>query len=343
MFTSLACDGWEQEIDMSINQVIAKVDKNDFYHTVNALQRWLVEDLDGMAVGSDALPSNERIRFKVSQHLGFPGTAIETIRKEEVDSGLSRLCCYINFTGLTGPSGALPRYYTELLMERVKLKDTALRDFFDLFNHRLISFYYRAWEKFYYPAQYERQLLGHDSSFDKILRSLTGANQDLDVYFGGLFSQQIRNTQGLKQFLEVLSGCEIKITEFVGRWITLKQSEQTCLGSLCQPEGQHARLGISTVLGSRVWDVSSEINIEIKGADPSQCIELMGDGPLFQSMKRIVSHYVPASVEVKWFLITIYRCLPSADLSKHGPGLGRGASLMIRRCLMDKELSIPVC
>ena len=42
----------------------------------------------------------------------------------------------------------MPRHYTELLLQRIREKDFSLRDFLDLFNHRLTSLFYRAWEKY---------------------------------------------------------------------------------------------------------------------------------------------------------------------------------------------------
>ena len=62
--------------------------------------------------------------------------------------------------GLTGPSGVLPRHYTELLykIERdVRTPEKhALRDWFDLFNHRFVSLFYRAWEKYRFYIPFER-------------------------------------------------------------------------------------------------------------------------------------------------------------------------------------------
>ncbi|ELR64596.1 Putative protein ImpH/VasB [Photobacterium marinum] len=327
---------------MKIAKLIERIDKNNFYETVYALQRWLSLHFDCGVVGTDTLPANEGIRFKVSQHLGFPGAAIESVSQGNggKENGVS---CYVNFTGLTGPSGALPSHYTELLMERVRLKDTALRDFFDIFNHRLLSLHYRTWEKFNFPAQYEKQLRGIEAPQDQILRALTGAQHDAEVFLGGLFAQQIRNTKTLQQILEILTGCQIEIREFVGRWVSLREDEQTSLGSNIQPEGQYARLGVSTFLGQRVWDITSAIDVEIIGASPDQCLELMSRGKLTCKLKQVVSHYVPTSVDVKWYLKTTYRSLPIADLRKSSPGLGQGASLMMRRCYLDKPLSIPVC
>jgi len=327
---------------LNIKRLVKAINKSDFYRAVYTLQRFLAGCSMESELGSDTLPKNERIRFKVPQNLGFPGSAIESINDVTGDDGIKRLEVYVNFMGLTGPSGALPRHYTELVMQRTRLKDVAIREFFDLFNHRLITLNYRAWEKYQFPIQHEYYLTGKNTSIDDVLKALTGASQNLDVFLGGLLAMPIRNTQSLRQILELLSGCDVEIREFVGRWMVLDESDQTQLGSRVQPEGQHAQLGMSTIVGQKVWDISSAIEVDLQVNNRDMARAVMSQGRLMQILKQVVAHYVPSCIQVRWRLTTTYRNLPIASLADNSPGLGLGGALMISRHLMDKKLSIPV-
>ena len=81
----------------------------------------------------------------------------------------------VAFMGLTGPQGVLPRYYTELMLERLQAKDQTLRDFFDVFNHRMISLFFRAWEKHHCTVGFEQWLLlGKEDRFARCLFALAG-------------------------------------------------------------------------------------------------------------------------------------------------------------------------
>ena len=77
----------------------------------------------------------------------------------------------VNFMGLTGPQGVLPYVYSELILERVRAKDRSLAAFLDIFNHRAISLFYRAWQRTRFPVNYAA---GVRDYFSQYLRDLLG-------------------------------------------------------------------------------------------------------------------------------------------------------------------------
>ena len=62
---------------------------------------------------------------------------------EPPDNGRPVPTVTVNFLGMTGPQGALPTHYTQLLLRIARegrgTERTALRDWLDLFNHRLVG------------------------------------------------------------------------------------------------------------------------------------------------------------------------------------------------------------
>ncbi|MCI0640823.1 MAG: type VI secretion system baseplate subunit TssG [Gemmataceae bacterium] len=111
-----------------------------------------------MPVGRSSAPDAEAVRFHARLALDFPPSAIHEIKRASPDLSIPAMT--VSFLGLTGPSGVLPRHYTELMMQleresrgREKL---ALRAWFDLFNHRFISLFYRSWDKYRFFLAFER-------------------------------------------------------------------------------------------------------------------------------------------------------------------------------------------
>ncbi len=146
----------------------------DFFQAV-----WLLERLEPhrAAVGRQGSPAGETVRFAALASLSFPPSAVYDLRHDQA-SGVPRMT--VAFLGLTGPAGALPRHYSELLLrverEAKGPERHALRDWLDLFNHRLISLFFRAWEKyrFYVPAARGQWRSSQPDLFTDALFSLIG-------------------------------------------------------------------------------------------------------------------------------------------------------------------------
>src|SRR4051794_37175317 len=110
-------------------------------------------------------PKKEIVRFRSSVTLDFPvsdiaevnlddsrlkasaddrkasGSAAAMVHSFKQESSSAEIT--VNFLGLAGGLGALDIPTTELILQRKSRSDEALKDFLDIFNHRLVSLLYR--------------------------------------------------------------------------------------------------------------------------------------------------------------------------------------------------------
>jgi type VI secretion system protein ImpH len=256
----------------------------DFFQAVRLLQRIYP---DRKPVGRDAQPLTEVVRFRAHLSLAFPPSAVHVVEPPLDDRPMARLIQ--TFLGLTGPSGVLPRHYTQLLLDLgrdVKGPERrSLGDWLALFDHRLVSLFYRAWEKYRFWVPYERgeAFLREPDAFTAAVFSLIGLGltalrgrlrvalpphedeperplakiDDLALlYYSGLLAQRPPSAAGLEALLSDYFGLPIAVRQFQGQWLALERADQTCLGA-------HGRVGVDAVAGSRVWDVQSGFRIRL--------------------------------------------------------------------------------
>src|SRR5207237_682923 len=109
---------------------------------------------------------------------------------------------WVNFMGLTGLQGPMPRPVSSMLADSSARAQTApLSEFLDLFNHRMVSLFYRAWEKYRFAIAYER---GGIDAFSQYLYCLIGLgtpglqgrlhiDDQILLYYAGLLAQRPRS------------------------------------------------------------------------------------------------------------------------------------------------------
>jgi type VI secretion system protein ImpH len=321
-----------------------------FFQAVRLLERLNPE---AASVGHSAAPNQEVVRFRAHQSLSFPPSEIH-----DIVSAAGELRCptmTVAFFGLTGPSGILPRHYTELLLRlrkegRFAEKD-ALRDWLDLFNHRLISLFYRAWEKYRFYIPYERKeysLVAPDT-FTQCLFSLVGLGlpalrerlkttvrgddapeatlakvEDLSVlHYAGLFAQRTRTAAGLEALLNDYFQAPVRIRQFQGQWLKFDLSNQSRLG---RDEG-NSRLGSDLVIGERVWDVQSKIRVSVGPLRYEQFLEFLPDRSpslrhkAFFLLVHLVRLYVGPELDFDVQLLLRSNEVPAAHLAgRQAPG-----------------------
>ena len=140
----------------------------EFFQAVQLLERLTP---DAAPVGHFVPPPTEAVRFAVHPSLVFPASEIQSLTYREDQPPLMS----VNFMGITGPLGVLPIHYTEFIQRRQQEGDTSARDFLDLFHHRIISLFYRAWQKYHFQTTHGR---GDHDRLRLYLQNLIGLGHD---------------------------------------------------------------------------------------------------------------------------------------------------------------------
>ena len=202
----------------------------EFFQAVRLLER----SFPGKSpVGRFNPPSTEVVRFVANSTLAFPASEVQSLEWPKDGPGQMK----VNFMGLTGPEGVLPLYYTSLLAERMRAGDRSAVDFFDIFNHRIISLFYLAWEKYRFSVAYEREGLDPFSHhlMDLIGLGTPGLQNRLPVlddsllYYSGLLAQRPRSAAALRNLLGDYFEVPVEVEQFAGGWYPLDRNTQTSL------------------------------------------------------------------------------------------------------------------
>lgn len=257
----------------------------DFFQAVRLLNRLAPGRAE---VGQIGPPSEEVVRFRAHNSLAFPPSAIHDLIPPTSADGPPTLVQA--FLGLTGPSGVLPRHYTELVLRLEKdqrgPERRALRDWFDLFNHRFTSLFYRAWTKYRTSLAHEKAEAGRaDDPITRAFFSLIGLGTPglLDrlrvddpaapagraplakvddralIYYAGLLSHRPRSAIGLEAILHDYFQLRVEILQFCGDWLQIEPSSMTQLAE----ETDTRQLGVNAIAGERIWDVEGKIRVRL--------------------------------------------------------------------------------
>ncbi len=191
------------------------------------------------------------------------------------------------FMGLYGVDSPLPHYF---LHEAVRQEDSALclQAFLDIFNHRLYTLFYLAWKK----SQPVISLEQHKNDYLRHLMALSGNALTLDdqhaFALAGLFGNKTPNALALQGMIQhFLFGLPVKINQFIPRW--LKISSLSILGN-------SMALGIDTLMGEQVVDLSSQIRIDIGPMDFADVLTLLPGEPKACALQNLIERYLDISV-----------------------------------------------
>ncbi len=244
------------------------------------------------------------------------------MRSNWPESGPAKII--LNFMGLTGPMGLLPFAYTELVRDRARGKDRTLEAFFDLFNHRMISLFYQAWEKYRFSVAYERD---QKDRFSKYLASFVGLGTKglekaqgpvLDesfLYYSGLLALQPRSAQALEQILSDYFDVETEVEQFVGAWHAVPADDQCSLDTGKEFSEQ---LGLGAIAGDEIWDHQSRARVRLGPMTMEQYLDFLPTGRAYEPLERLLRFFSGDELEFEVQLILKREDVPYCEMGREG-------------------------
>ena len=294
----------------------------DFFQAVRLLLR---RSIGRKPLGCFVNPEDEAMRFTVEPSLAFPPNNIDEVQWHGV---VPTMC--VTFMGLTGPTGVLPRCYSAFLLSRIRERDRTLADFLDLFNHRFISLFYRAWEKYRFGVAFEREGFDRVSKYLACLIGLgtagladrLGIPDERLLCYAGLLSLQPRSATALEQLLEDYFDIPVEVEQFIGVWRSLDFNDR-CV--FTEGDSYSEQLGVAAVVGDAVWDQQSRIRLKLGPLTQHQYLSFLPTGSAWKPLRELTRFFCGPDLEVETQLILEQHEVPRCGLGRQdeaGPRLG---------------------
>jgi len=314
-------DGSRQKIPGLKERLFSRGYEFDFFQLMHLLENW---QADHARIGGSASPSHEKIFLRPNESLNFPPADIQKI--DPPSNTQEKIAVSVNFMGLYGVSAPTPVYLTELIGFGGE-EATPLVDFLDIFNHRLISLFYRAWLKYRFPYRYESgardTLSGCILAFVGLkeldVRPLTELPVQRLLKYVGLLAPQSRSPVNLELLLrDYFDRLPVRVREFVHRWVKIPPDQINALGAL------NSSLGRDLYLGSRVPDRDGKIRIEIGPIGYDEYMNFLPESRRFHDLCAFVRLWSFERFDFDIRIEIRHEEIPPAGLSSEAPvQLGR--------------------
>lgn len=250
-----------------LGEIAAGARRYSFFRLVYLLERVHAK---AAPVGKLGPVAEERIRFRADPSLTFSSSDVSEVAHVKYPDNIERTRVTSAFMGLCGAVSPLPTYYVEQLAQSdYQGGPQPVREFLDVFHHRLLSLLYRVWTKYRFSTSYRRR--GADTFTRRMLCAVgvdgfrdPGGRDDADqglsrflrLRYAPLLATRSRSARGLLVVLEDLFGpIRVRIEQFVGHWTRIEKPSRNQLGVM------NHQLGESLTLGRYVYDGAGRFTI----------------------------------------------------------------------------------
>lgn len=251
--------------------------------------------------------AGDAVRFQASTGLGFVAADLAAV--ERAGSGFR---VTTGLLGLTGPSGVLPRPYTDIVNTEQRNHSPALAGFLDLLAQRPLAHFATAGIKYQPHRAAHAAAIGHGAprpavdGLRHMVLALTGygtphlaprlaVGTEPLLFYAGLFAGRPRSADRLGAILSDWLGQTVAVEQFAGAWLSLGAEEMSTLPTANRP-GRFNALGVDATIGSRSWDVQSRIRLRVGPLTLERFNAMLPDRSLFRRLASLVRAYLDCEV-----------------------------------------------
>lgn len=282
----------------------------DFFQAVRRLE---CAHPERPGLGRSKRAAEDPVRLGQDPALDFAPSTLSSYQPG-VDGRPARLG--VLFFGLFGPNGPLPAHLTERARRRARHGDPAFARFADVFHHRLLSFFYRAWADAQPTVRRDRFAFYIGALCGRALPSAQRRDAWPDahkLHHAGHLASLPRHPDALLSVLEGCFGLPIELEEFVGGWLELPEAVRCRLGH----SEDTGRLGVSAVVGARSYQSQHRFRLIFGPLGCADFERLLPGGDGLRRLVAVVRNVV--GDELEWDIQLVLR-------GKEVPALRLGAA-----------------
>jgi type VI secretion system protein ImpH len=300
-------DFWRQLVDRPY--------KADLFAVLRWIDSQKKEGQNTPLLGRAARPQFDAIRLGQEPALTFAASTIAGVSPPSGDIP-PRIDIY-SF-GLFGPNGPLPLHLTEYARDRLRHhNDPTLVRFADIFHHRAILLFYRAWADAQPSANMDRAEVDRFTNYaasligygQPAMRSRDDIADHAKLFSAAHLVRQTRNPEGLVKILRNYLQVPVAIDEFVTHWIDMRRADQTRLR-----DRVNNGLGKGAFLGERILDCQHKIRLRLGPMSQARYRELLPGGKGIKQIGAWIRNYVGYELRVDVQLVLCKEEVPQTQL-----------------------------